>query len=185
MSLERLVEEILDLGERESQEILASAQEQRERMLADVRARTESLMKDKESQAEEQASRERLREMARAELESKRMVLQAQREVLDQVLKEAREGLRNSAPHEELLKVLVKAHTEEISDGIILCTKEEAPVLRRLVEAEVKDELDGIGGFIIESRDGSRRVNLTFETLLDDLWEEVVKEVADILLGEE
>lgn len=51
-------------------------------------------------------------------------------------------------------------------------------------KCEVRDELDCIGGFVIESEDGSRRIDLTYDTFLEDLWEDTVKEVANVLWGE-
>ncbi len=76
------------------------------------------------------------------------------------------------------------ANRQEIADGVLLCNKTDAPILRKLVDADLRDDISTIGGFIIESKDGSRRVNLTYETFLDDLWEDVVKDVASILWKE-
>ncbi len=185
MSLDKVIEEILERGEREAKEILDSADLERERALSDVRTRSQELLKEREVQAEDQASRERLREIARAELESKRIGLRAQKEVLDEILSRAKRRLRESASRKDILEALVRAHRKELEDGIVLCNKADASAIKGLVNAEVRDELSGIGGLIIESKDGSRRTNLTYESFLEDLWEDVVKEVAAVLWRED
>jgi V/A-type H+-transporting ATPase subunit E len=184
MSLDKVVEEILELGRREVQEILDSARQERERMLSEVRTRGEEVLKKREAEAQEQASRERIMETARAELEARKIALQAQKEVLDEVLERARERLRALGSNEELLKGLVEKNRDEIARGVVLCNKRDLPILRKLVNGEVRGELDCIGGFVIESRDGSRRVDLTYETFLEGLWDDMVKEVADLLWKE-
>ncbi|MFQ5837414.1 MAG: V-type ATP synthase subunit E family protein [Thermoplasmata archaeon] len=184
MSLDKLVEEILERGRRESEEILASADQERERMLSEVRARGEELLKEREAEAKDRASREKLREIARADLESKKIALQAQKEVLDEVLNGAKERIRSLGSKEELIRILVEKYRDEIASGVVHCNKQDSAVLRKLVKGEVRDDLDGIGGFIIESKDGTRRIDLTYETFLEDLWEDLIREIADLLWKE-
>ncbi len=181
MSLDKVVEEILDRGRREADAILASADEERERMLAEVRAEGEELTQERKSQAETEASRRQQRETSRAELEARRVALQAQKEVLDGILRSARERLRKQGPDKALLVALVQRHQEDISEGFVRSNERDAEVLGRLVKTEVIGDLDCIGGFVIESRDGSRRIDLTYETFLEDLWEDIIKEVAELL----
>lgn len=184
MSLDKVVEEILERGRREAQEILDSAKRERERLLSEVRSRGEELLRKREEEARELATRERTMGMARAELESKKIALQAQKEVLDEVLSRAKERLRNMGSNERLLRELVEKNRDEIAAGVALCNQRDLPVLKKLVSGEVRGDLDCIGGFVIESKDGSRRVDLTYETFLEDLWEDLVKEVADLLWKE-
>ncbi len=184
MSLDKVVEEILDRGKREADEILASADQERERMLSEVRKRAEELTRDRERQAEADATRQRQRETARAELEARKTALRAQKEVLDEVFRRASEVVEGRGADKELLVALVQRHQAEIADGVVRSNKRDAEVLRRLVKAEVHADLDCVGGFVIESSDDSRRIDLTYETFLADLWEDVIKEVADHLWPE-
>lgn len=185
MSLDKVVDEILSRGRREAEAIVESADAERKRMLSEEREEGETLLEEKERQAEAQAERERQREVARAELEAKRIGLQAQREVLDEVLQRAKERLVDAGSRERLTRALVEAHRDEIADGVVLCRPGDVALLQRLVKGEVRGELGGIGGFVVESHDGSRRLDLTFDTLLDDLWEDVVRDVAALFWKEE
>ncbi len=184
MSLDEVVEEILDRGKREADAILASADEERKRMLSEAKAKGEELNQEKEKQATLEASRRNQRETARAELEARRIALQAQKEVLDDILSRASEHLRQRESDRALLVALVQRHQKALSEGVVRTNERDAVVLRRLVKTEVRDDLDCIGGFVIESLDGRRRIDLTYETFLEDLWEDVIKEVADLLWRE-
>lgn len=185
MSLDKVVDEILSRGRQEAEEIVESASREREAMLAEVRKEGEALLQEREHQAEKQGERERQREVARAELEAKRIALQAQREVLDAVLDGAKERLLEADSRERLTKALVDAHKDEIAVGVVLCRPGDVALLKGLVKGEVRGELSGIGGFVVESPDESQRLDLTFETLLDELWEDAVRDVAAIFWKEE
>ncbi len=184
MSLDRVIEGILQRGQRESQEITESANQEVERMLSDVRSKGEELLKERERQAEEQASREMLRETARAELESKKIALQAQKEVLDEVLVRTKQRLKDLRSREDLLKILVERHRKEIADGFVLCNQADLPLLKKLTDGEVRGDIECVGGFIVESKDGSRRIDLTYEAFLEDIWEDLIREVADLFWKE-
>jgi V/A-type H+-transporting ATPase subunit E len=41
--------------------------------------------------------------------------------------------------------------------------------------------IECVGGVVIESADGSRRIDLRFETILADIWRDSIKEVAEVL----
>ncbi|MFQ6013179.1 MAG: V-type ATP synthase subunit E family protein [Thermoplasmata archaeon] len=184
MSLERMIEEIRQQGQREAEEIIEAARQERERMLAEVRARGEELLGERSHQAEDQAAREEVRETARAELEARKALLQAQKEVLDEVREAARARLRKLDSNARLLETLVAQNRGDLEGALIRCHKRDVKTLRRLLGRGVKGDLDIVGGFVIESPDGDRRIDLTYDTFLEGLWEETVREVANILWKE-
>ncbi|MCJ2555226.1 MAG: hypothetical protein LN410_03390, partial [Candidatus Thermoplasmatota archaeon] len=181
MSLEQMIEEIRQQGQREFDEILEAARQERERMLSEVQAKGEEFRNERLRQAEEQGARERVREMARAELEARKALLQAQKEVLDEVRDAARDRLRALDDDERLLKSLVEQNQGDLEGGLVRCNERDVKTLRRLTGNEVLGDLDILGGFVIESQAGDRRIDLTFDTFLDGLWERAVRDVADIL----
>lgn len=184
MSLERVVEEIYDRGRREAEEIREAARRDREEMLAEAKEEGEALIEERRQQARDEAERERTRETARAELESRKTVLRAQKEILDRVRERARERLADRSDHEALLRSLVQAHEDDLAKAVVRCNPRDAPVLRKLTKADVRDDLDALGGFVIESESGDLRIDLTYESFLDEAWEENVKALADALWQE-
>ncbi|MFQ5553562.1 MAG: V-type ATP synthase subunit E family protein [Thermoplasmata archaeon] len=184
MSLDQMIAEIRQQGQREAEEVLDAARQERERMLADVRAKGEELQAERARQAKDQGEREAIRETARAELEARKALLQAQKEVLDEVRTGAMRELRAQDSSDRLLKVLVEQNRGDLEGGVIHCNERDVKTLQRLTRKEVLGDLDAIGGFAIEAESGDRRIDLTFDTLLDGLWEEAVRDVADTLWKE-
>ena len=45
------------------------------------------------------------------------------------------------------------------------------------------DDVDGLGGFILESKDGSIVLDYRFDSRLDDAWNENLRDVNKILFG--
>jgi V/A-type H+-transporting ATPase subunit E len=185
MSLERMIEEIRQQGRKESEEILDAAQQERERMLAEVRAEAQESHAERLRLAKEQGTREEIREIARAELEARKALLQAQKEVLDEVRDAAAGRLRDLEGNDRLLESLVEQSQGDLEGGLVRCNADDEKTLGRLTGRPVQGDLDILGGFVIEAESGDRRVDLTYDTFLDGLWERAVRDVADILWKED
>ncbi len=183
MSLERMIEEIRQQGQQESEEILDAARQERERMLSEVQTRGKELRSERLRQAEDQGTREEVREIARAELEARKALLQAQKEVLDEVRDAAAGRLRDLDSNDRLLESLVEQSREDL-DGLVRSNPRDVKTLQRLTGLPVQGDLDVIGGFVIEAQAGDRRIDLTYDTFLDGLWEQAVRDVADTLWRE-
>ncbi len=183
MSLERMIEEIRQQGQQESEEILDAARQERERMLSEVQTRGKELRSERLRQAEDQGTREEVREIARAELEARKALLQAQKEVLDEVRDAAAGRLRDLDSNDRLLESLVEQSREDL-DGLVRSNPRDVKTLQRLTGLPVQGDLDVIGGFVIEAEAGDRRIDLTYDTFLDGLWEQAVRDVADTLWRE-
>ena len=47
----------------------------------------------------------------------------------------------------------------------------------------IGDDVEGLGGFILESKDGSIVLDYRFDSRLDEAWKENIREVNNILFG--
>ncbi len=53
--------------------------------------------------------------------------------------------------------------------------------MRSVVGPAFAGTVDRLGGIVIESADGRTRLDLTYDSILDDLWQDLLKEVAQTL----
>lgn len=180
MGLETVVERILATGKSEAGEIVRRGKEERERILAEVREEGRRLAERRQAEARETAERRRIQDLARAELDAKRLVLGAREDVLQTVRELVRSRLTSASQAESLRRLLAKHATDWRSGRVYARTADESAV-RSIVGGSFAGTRDMTGGVVIESADGSSRLDLTFGTLLDDLWDDVVKEVAGTL----
>jgi vacuolar-type H+-ATPase subunit E/Vma4 len=182
VTLEGFVQVILDRGKAEIDELRAQAHAERERLLAETRAEGAKALEEAEQRAHEAAARKRTQDLARAELEARRIVLTAQREALDQVYEEALRRLASLEENPDLLRTLLKENESEwATGGKVYCAARDEALVRKIVGKAFAGTIDGAGGVIIESGDGTRRIDLRYESILRDVWDDAVKQIAETL----
>jgi len=181
MPLETVVQAILDKGRAEAEDILAQARAERERMLSEVRAEGAKALAESESRAKQAAERRRVQELARGELEARKIVLAAQKDGLDRVYERTPERLGDLADNEAFLRALLKANESEWRDGRVYSNRKDEAAVRKIVGDRYEGNIDCAGGVVIEAVDGTRRVDLRYESILRDVWDDSVREVAEIL----
>ncbi len=180
MGLETVLERIRDSGRGEAAAIVAEARKERERLLGEARAEGAQLAGRREAEAREQAERRRVQDLARAELDAKKLVLGAQEDVLRAVRERVRQRLAASGDP-GVLRTLLAKHAAEWRSGRVYANARDAAAVRGIVGGNFAGTVDCLGGVAIESADGSRRLDLTYDSILDDVWDDVVREVARTL----
>ncbi len=182
MSLETFVQAIHEKGRAETDEIIAQARAERERMLSEIRAEGEKLLREAEQRAREAAERKRVQDLARAELEARKTVLAAQKEALDEVYRRALSRLGTLRENQDFLRTLLKANESEWrSGGRVYSSAKDEAFVKGIVGKDFAGTINCAGGLVIESADGTRRVDLRYESILRDVWDDSVREVAEIL----
>ncbi len=182
MSLETFVQAIHAKGRTETDEIVAKARAERERMLSEIRAEGETLLGDAKQRAHEAAERKRVQDLARAELEARKTILAAQKDALDEVYRGALSRFGTLRENEDFLRTLLKANEVEWrSGGRVYSSAKDEAFLKGLVGKAFAGTIDCAGGLVIESADGTHRVDLRYESILRDVWDDSVREVAEIL----
>lgn len=185
MSLDEVIKKILETGKAEAQAIIKEGQTQRAKQTKEAKEEGKKILLSKTKESEDLLEKMNTQEMARAELESKKIVLSSQKELLDAVYEKALSRLRDLPQNESLLRSLVSQNQAEIANGKVYCAEKDATVVRMLVGANYGGTIDCIGGFVVESLDGERRIDLRFETMLSEIWNDSIKEVSDLLWGGE
>src|SRR2546428_7475417 len=176
MSLESVVQVILERGAAEASQILDAGRTERERILAEVRAEEAKALAETEANARVEAERKRVQSLARAELESRKIVLSAQKEALDKVYAGALVRLSELPENAELLRRLLEANQDEWrSGGKVYSNPRDEPVVRKIVGSAFAGTLKCAGGIAIAPGGGTRRVDLRYDSILESVWVAAVK----------
>jgi len=181
MGLESVVEDVLGRGRSEVEEIRHAALAERDRILQNARAEGAKLLEIREQEARQAAGRLRVQALARAELEGKKIVLSAEKELLDEVYTKVLEKLVVLEDGAAILQSLLKANAGDWRTGKVYCNEKDANAVRAVVGTSFGGTIDCVGGIVIESGDGTHRIDLRYETLLADLWRDSIREVAEVL----
>jgi len=128
--------------------------------------------------------------LSEARRASSRNILNAKEELIETSFAQAREQLRTLTGQEyrDIMTRLIKESLALIGDtGVATLTREEdKAILSSFPNITVKPKLaPGLGGLIIESKDGKLVVDNTFEAILNRHREDIRTEVANILYPDE
>jgi V/A-type H+-transporting ATPase subunit E len=184
MGLEEVLQAILDRGKAEADAIVEAAKKERETLLAEAEEEGRRLRAEREDAAREDAKRREVQELARAELESKKIVLGAQREVLEEVRKVSLTRLRDLPENEDVLRRLLQKYAADWEAGKVYCAASDQEVVRAVVGTRFAGTVDCVGGLVIENEDASTKLDLRYETILDEIWTNHIREIAGVLWPE-
>ena len=180
--LKRHAERVIAKGEEEAERILAEAKARCDEELAKAKEGAEAILKKAKETGKRDALRLESQETSSMEIEAKKMKLVAKKEVLDSVLKASLKRLGDLSQEKRVAilgKLLVMARGE-IPKGRAYCRPEDQAQVSAAGYTHA-GQLSSIGGVIIENEDGSVRLDLRFETLLQQIWGRRTKEIAAAL----
>jgi V/A-type H+-transporting ATPase subunit E len=188
MSLETVVEDIRDEARARAREIRESAEAEGDEIVAETEADAEEIVAEREREVERAVEQEREQTLSSAQLEAKQQRLSARRDVLGEV-RDAVEAEIAALPRgerEELTRELLEDALAEFDDVVEVYGRPDdedvlAEILADYGRAEYGGEYDCLGGVVLESEGSRIRVNNTFDSVLEDVWEDELREVSERL----
>jgi V/A-type H+-transporting ATPase subunit E len=189
MSLDTVVEDIRDEARARAEELRDEGEQRAEEIVSEAESDAEEILKEAEREAERRIEQEREQTLSSAKLEAKQARLEARRELLAQVREDVEERVATleGERREELTRVLLDVAAEEFDgDDVQVYGRADD---EELLESVLSDydgfsfagEYDCLGGVVVESEGSRVRVNNTFDSILDEVWEENLREISDEL----
>lgn len=190
MGLEAVVGDIKEKGQKEVARIQAETDAEVRRVLNEAQERAASIKQKADEDVERDVQRIVNQESSAANLSVKREMLNAEKDTLSRVHDAAiaRIGDLPAEFHEQALRTLLPRAATEVKDGVVYCNARDIPTVKKIL-AESK-ELAGFsvgdpvsieGGIIVESADGSMKIDYTYRMFLETVWESGLKDASDIL----
>jgi V/A-type H+-transporting ATPase subunit E len=193
MSLDNVVSDIRDEANARAEEIRQEGERRAEEIIEAAETDAEELLEAREEAVERQIEQEREQAVSSANLEAKQERLEARRDVLEEVRERAEAELRDlpDGKREELTRALLDqaaAEFEGEESVAVYGRDDDEELLEELVAEydgfEYGGEYDCLGGVVVDSTDSRVRVNNTFDSVLDDVWEDNLKDVSGILFDQ-
>ncbi len=190
MGLEAVIQDIQEKGNKEVEALRQETQAEVQAILKAAQERVEALKIAAEKEVQEHIQRLMAQEDSAANLIVKRQLLNAQKEVLDQVYGVTLNAL-GALPlgfHREVLTGLLHRAAKDVREGVVFVNERDATLVRELVAAD--KTLSGFryggtaeieGGILVETSDKSMKLDLSYRTFLDQIWETGLKDAADTL----
>ena len=190
MELEAVALDIQEKAKRESEAIREETRKETEQTLAGAQERAGGIRLAAGKEADEQAGRLLDLEVSSASLAVKRMLLNTQKDLLDQVYRATLDAIgRNPESfRRDSLKNLLLQAKEEIREGTVFCAGRDAQALQSILSSDpgfkgfrFGGTVDIPGGVIVESANGQLKIDYSYRTFLDRVWEAGLKDASDIL----
>jgi len=188
MPLDAVIEEIRKKGGEQVQAIKEEARKEADAIIAEAKSKAEEILARAKEAAEKEAERLRRQEISSVNLEMKRLLLNKRKEALEEVFKtvEDRVMKMDSETKKKLIENLIKKSA--VSEAVVYSNKDDEPIVRGVISGmpglKYGGNIECKGGVILESPDGEVRVNLTFDDMLKQLYEDKMSEISKILFGE-
>jgi len=192
MSLDTVVEDVRDEARARAEEIREAAESEADEIVAEAEADAERIREERLAAVDRQIDQEREQTLSSAKLEAKQERLGARRDVLEDVyddVEAAIEGLDGDR-RRELTETLLDATLAEFDDDedvAVYTRAEDVELVEELVDgrnAAVDGEVDCLGGVVGESDTSRVRVNNTFDSILDSVWDDELKNISERLFDQ-
>ncbi|MFC6716893.1 V-type ATP synthase subunit E [Natrialbaceae archaeon GCM10025810] len=192
MSLDTVVEDIRDEARARAEEIRDEGEARAEEIESAAEEDAEETIEAAEREVDREIEQLREQRLSSAKLEAKQQRLEARRDVLGEVREEVEDELASleGDTREELTRELLEAASVEFDEGDdvnVYGRSDDEALIESILEDdaygdyEYAGERDCLGGVVVESEQSRVRVNNTFDSLLEDVWEDNLREISDKL----
>jgi V/A-type H+-transporting ATPase subunit E len=193
MSLDTVVEDIRDEARARANEIKSEGEERADEIISEAKRDAEEIRQQAERDAERRIEQEREQRISGAKLEAKQERLDARREVIEEVREdvEARIAAIDGDERAELTRTLLDVAAKEFSDANVVHVHGRADD-EELLEAILEDydgfdlgeSIECLGGVAVEAEESRVRVSNTFDSILEEIWDDNLREISARLFEE-
>ena len=171
MALEDLVEEIRRRGEAEIEKIRSAGSAEEARIRKEREQKLVEIRTQAARSAEVEAAREKAQRLAAAKLKSRKLLYEARERRLEHAVAETRTLLQEfttSREYDTVLRQMVDVASRALGKQFRVSGRaEDASRLARVAGKAFDPTPQPIlGGVVVETTDGARRLNLSFDELL-------------------
>ncbi|WP_418283954.1 V-type ATP synthase subunit E [Halorubrum sp. DTA46] len=192
MSLDTVVEDVRDEARARAEEIREAADAEAAEIIAEAEEDADRIREERLAEVDRQIDQEREQTLSSAKLGAKQERLGARRDVLEDVYDDVEAALAglDADRRRELTEALLDATLAEFDDDediAVYTRSEDVELLEELVadrNAQVDGEIDCLGGLVAESDTSRVRVNNTFDSILDAVWEDELKNISERLFDQ-
>ncbi len=180
MGLEAVVKAVLAKGEEEANNIKQEGIGEANATKTEAENSARKILTERREQTAERIDHKKRMETSSTNLEVKRETLNVQKEILDETYEDAKRALMAlpESEREALIKGLLKSQTEFKR---VYSNQQDEPIVRRITQLQYGGNVNSVGGIILENADGTVTRDLTFDSILERVRENSLKQVSEIL----
>jgi V/A-type H+/Na+-transporting ATPase subunit E len=181
MALEHVKEEIIDHAQSEGKKMVAEAKAEAKKSLDEAHGVIDTFEEETHVALEKELETLEKKYYAGMKMQAKKVTFQARKEVLTQLFADVRGKLEKSPKLEraKMLATLFQRAKKQCSVGKVYCAKQDIALVKKHCKNAVAADM--FGGLILESKDGTIRIDYSFDSILAQVEEEKLQDVATLL----
>lgn len=187
MPLEYIVEDLVNKGRKEAEELEKEAEKQIFQIMKEAEKQVEAILDKAEDRTSKEAKTMREQELSSLESEVNHEELVKKKIELRELYEAALNRLseRSRQERETIVNGLIEKAKSSFDGGYIKVSNADSEFLKaRLPQGyQIEGTIDSMGGFIVENKDKDQILDLTYEAILKEVWEEQLPELTKILFG--
>ncbi len=182
MALEQVIGDVRRDGDRRAQKLLDDAKTDADSIIAAAKDKAKAYEQQRMAAAEKDVAQLQAQILSSAEFEARKTVLTAESELRGELRQAILDGFANldDATRKKHFDALLQRAQAIIAKGTVHAAKADAKLVDGQNVYSKGDPVDIIGGIIVESASGENRLDLSYETLLDGLWRDILKQEAEL-----
>jgi len=193
MSLETVVEDVRGEARARAEEIREEGESRAEEIISEAEADAEEIVQQREEEVEAQIDEEREQALSSAKLTAKQKRLEARRDALEQVRDQLEERVAeiDGQRREELTQSLLENAAAEFDDDAdveVYGRETDEQLLTDLLSEyegwSVAGTEECLGGVVVESESSRVSVDNTFDSVIEQVWDEELKRISERLFEE-
>ncbi len=185
MGLEKVVEEILKRGEDKRKEIISTGEKERDDQIRAAQKRIEESRMKADARTKSAIAQMEQQELSSAELESKREILESEKQVMEELKEQVLEELEKYPEDRKrkLYSKLIDNAKKELGPCGVYANRKDSALLKLPSGMTYAGQIETRGGLVFESKDGTVRLDYRFESMIDDVWNEKMRDIYKKLFG--
>ncbi len=170
MSVDIFLREIENRKRRELESLDKELAEKREALLREKNSRTQEIQERYKKEAKFKSEREYTRIVEASRLQARRIIFDAMDTNLDSTFGVVREELKNytmNVQYRKTLEQMISVAKKRLGEDVkIHCREEDRQILKDMRVGVSNNYIQTLGGVIVENKEGTMELDLTFEELL-------------------
>ncbi|MFH1240194.1 MAG: V-type ATP synthase subunit E family protein [Candidatus Diapherotrites archaeon] len=187
MSLEKVVDQIMQEAKNEAKQIESEAKKDAKEITSKVISVAKEKASKYNAETEQLLNETKRMELSSLKLQLSKNIITSKKTVMNSVRESALQkiDLLSKVDRKKLIQKLVNDAKQELPDAKhYYCNKKDKPLIKELFpKLTFKSEVEVLGGIILENNDGTVLVDKTFELVLDKVMEENLNELSIKLFG--
>ncbi|MCF7861648.1 hypothetical protein K9M79_05360 [Candidatus Woesearchaeota archaeon] len=182
MGLDKLNQEIESSARKKVRTIKAKTKSEIDKILNDTHEEIRLAKEETKSLLIKEGAKEMKSRIASADNEAEKLLLMTKRRLIDKAFELAIGNIKEQNNKDEILTALLSKARKEIDISVIYLNRANQINPNLVMGIEVR-EAKIIGGLIAENKDGSIRVDYSYETFMEQIKADCIQQVAGILFN--